>query len=64
MKGFLANYETERVAKDGTHLNVSISRFPVHDENQQMIGSVGIVRDITKVKQLEKELREKKTLHS
>lgn len=61
-KGYLANYETERVAKDGGHLNVSISRFPVFDEKQVMIGSVGIVRDITKVKQLEKELREKENL--
>ncbi|MFI5145304.1 MAG: nitrogen regulation protein NR(II) [Ignavibacteria bacterium] len=61
-KGFLANYETERITKDGKHINVSISRFPVFDEKQIMIGSVGIVRDITKVKQLEKELKEKETL--
>lgn len=61
-KGFLENYETERITKDGKHINVSISRFPVFDENQGMIGSVGIVRDITKVKQLEKELKEKETL--
>lgn len=61
-KGFLANYETERITKDGKHINVSISRFPVFDEKHSMIGSVGIVRDITKVKQLEKELREKETL--
>jgi PAS domain S-box-containing protein len=61
-KGFLANYETERITKEGKHINVSISRFPVFDEKQEMIGSVGIVRDITKVKQLEKELKEKETL--
>ena len=61
-KGYLANYETERITKGGKHINVSISRFPVFDEKQDLIGSVGIVRDITKVKQLEKELKEKETL--
>lgn len=61
-KGYIANYETERVAKDGKHVNVSISRFLVFDEKHEEIGSVGIVRDITKEKQLEKELREKENL--
>ncbi|RPI18499.1 MAG: PAS domain S-box protein [Ignavibacteriae bacterium] len=60
--GFLANFETERIAKNGSKLNVSITRFAVYNEQHEMIGSVGIVRDITKVKKLEKELREKENL--
>ena len=61
-KGFLANHETERLAKGGRILNVSLSRFAVYNEEKQMIGSVGIIRDMTKVKKLEKELREKENL--
>jgi PAS domain S-box-containing protein len=61
-KGFIANYETERFSKDGRPLNVSISRFPIFNEQKEMIGSVGIVRDVTRVKALERELREKENL--
>jgi PAS domain S-box-containing protein len=61
-KGFLVNYETERITKSGQIINVSITRFAVDNEKNEVMGSVGIVRDITKVKQLEKELREKENL--
>lgn len=61
-KGFLVNYETERITKSGQLINVSITRFAVDNEKNEMMGSVGIVRDITKVKQLEKELRERENL--
>lgn len=61
-KGFLANYETERITKSGEPKTVSISRFAVFDENKQPIGSVGIVRDITIVKKLQQELRERENL--
>ncbi len=61
--GFLANYETERITKSEEIINVSISRFAVFDEKEQNpIGSVGILRDITTVKRLQKELREKENL--
>ena len=61
-KGFLANHETERITKDGRIINVSITRFSVSNDDNEMIGSVGIVRDITVIKNLEKELREKEKL--
>lgn len=61
-KGFLANHETERITKSGEIINVSISRFAVNNEKNEPIGSVGIIRDITLVKKLEKELREKENL--
>lgn len=61
--GFLANYESERITKTGEIVNVSISRFAIYDENNSnTIGSVGILRDITTVKMLQKELREKENL--
>ena len=61
-KGFLANYETERIAKNGVLKHVSISRFAVFNERRESMGSVGIVRDITEETKLKKELREKENL--
>lgn len=61
--GFLANYESERLKKNSEIINVSISRFAIYDDNNtNTIGSVGILRDITTVKKLQKELREKENL--
>lgn len=60
-KGFLANHETDRVTKDGNIINVSVTRFAIFNEKKP-IGSVGIIRDITKLKTLQKELKEKENL--
>ena len=43
-------------------VNVNISRFSVYNEENEPIGSVGIIRDFTFLKKLEKELREKENL--
>lgn len=60
--GFISNYETTRISKTGEYRNVSISRFVIYNDKEEIIGSVGIIRDITTEKQLEKELREKENL--
>lgn len=60
--GFLANYETDRKTKSGEIKKVSITRFEIKDEKNIPIGSVGIIRDITLVKKLEMELRERENL--
>lgn len=61
--GYLANYESQRLTKSGKTIDVSITRFAIYDENnKEQIGSVGILRDITKIKQLQRELREKENL--
>jgi PAS domain S-box-containing protein len=59
--GFLANHESKRLTKTGEIVNVSITRFAVFNE-KELMGSVGILRDITTVKRLQKELREKENL--
>jgi PAS domain S-box-containing protein len=61
-KGFLENYETKRLTKNRVIVNVSVSRFEIFNEKNELIGSVGILRDITAVKKLQKELREKENL--
>ncbi len=60
--GFISNYETERLTKSGGIKNVSITRFMLYNDKKEVLGSVGIVRDITKEKRLEKELRERENL--
>lgn len=60
--GFISNYETERITKSGGIKNVSITRFMLYNDKKEVLGSVGIVRDITKEKRLEKELRERENL--
>jgi PAS domain S-box-containing protein len=61
-KGFISNYETERITKSGNLINISLTRFGIYGQDKEIIGSVGIVRDITTVKKLQKELREKENL--
>ncbi len=60
--GFISNYDTLRITKAGEFRNVSISRFVIFNEKEEIIGSVGIIRDITTEKRLEKELRDKENL--
>jgi len=61
-KGFLANFDTDRKTKNGSILNVNMSRFSVFDSQNELMGSVGIYRNMTTVRKLEKELREKERL--
>lgn len=60
--GFISNHETLRITKSGELINVSISRFIIFNEKGEDIGSVGIIRDITTEKRLEKVLRERENL--
>jgi len=60
--GFISNHETLRITKTGELINVSISRFVIFNEKGEDIGSVGIIRDITTEKRLEKVLRERENL--
>ena len=61
-RGYLENYDSERRAKDGSILNVNMSRFSLYDSDNNFMGSVGIHRNMTKERQLEKQLREKENL--
>ena len=61
-QGFISNHETLRITKTGELINVSISRFVIFNEKGEDIGSVGIIRDITTEKRLEKVLRERENL--
>src|SRR6202049_2779612 len=50
------NYETTRVRKDGTHIEVSVTVSPIRDLNGRIIASSTIVHDITEQKRSVEEL--------
>lgn len=49
------HFETVRVRKDGTRLDISFTTLPIRDESGTPIGASTIARDISARKQLEKQ---------
>ena len=43
----VGHFETERVRKDGTVIEVSISVSPIRDDGGQVIGAASVARDVT-----------------
>src|SRR6185503_1652553 len=57
----ITHYETTRVRKDGTRIDVSLTASPILDDQGKVIGASKIARDITEAKRLrcaERELAE------
>ncbi|MDD4456439.1 MAG: PAS domain S-box protein, partial [Syntrophotalea acetylenica] len=54
--------ETRRRRKDGTLLDISFSTAPLYDQKGRIIGTVGILADITERKRTEVALRESEEL--
>jgi len=52
------HFESVRVAKDGRHLDVSLSISPVRDSDGNVIGASAIARDITAQKRTETQLHQ------
>lgn len=61
-KGFVSGVETKGKTKEGPLKEISMSQHLVFDENGDPLGTVAIIRDMTRVKKLERELREKENL--
>jgi PAS domain S-box-containing protein len=57
-------YETARMRKDGTRVQVSITVSPLRNSSGRIIGASAIGRDITEKKRAEAALREAETLRS
>jgi two-component system cell cycle sensor histidine kinase/response regulator CckA len=53
--GRVTHYETKRLHKDGTIIDVSVSASPVYDDGGAVDGLVGVARDITERKWVEAE---------
>jgi PAS domain S-box-containing protein len=56
-KGFIKNFETVRLTKNGKEIYVAISITKLADENSHFIGFAVIYRDITYQKKAEKDLQ-------
>ena len=54
----IEHFDTVRIRKDKTLLDISLTISPVRDANGTIIGASKIARDITQRKQIERELRE------
>ena len=52
------HYETVRLNKDGTRLDVSLSISPIRDKTGRIIGAAKIARDISEAKRLQQAERE------
>jgi two-component system sensor histidine kinase VicK len=57
-KGYIRNYETERITKDGRSVIVDITRSLITDNDGRIIGFSAILRDITDRKRDEMEIRQ------
>jgi len=53
----LEHFETERVCKDGSRIDVAFTVSPIHDKEGHIFGVSMIARDITERKQAEAEIR-------
>lgn len=53
----VAQYETERLRKDGTRVAVSLTASPIRNETERITGVSIIARDVTARKRAEEELR-------
>lgn len=55
-KGYIRNYETESLTKDGRRITIEMTRTLVKDASGNIIGSSAIVRDVTEIKKLKRQI--------
>ncbi len=53
----IEHFETERIRKDGSRIDVAFTVSPIRDKENRIIGASMIARDITERKQAETEIR-------
>ncbi|MGO9015655.1 MAG: response regulator [Dissulfurispiraceae bacterium] len=57
--GYVANYETQLKTKQGGTIDVSLTLSTLTDGDEKVLGTVGISKDITEKKRLEKAIEER-----
>ena len=60
----IEHFETERVRKNGTRVEVSLTVSPVRDQSGKIIGAAKIARDVTATKKAERDMRTAERLAS
>lgn len=58
----IRDFETTRVRKDGKRIVVQLTMSPIRDRAGRRVGSSGIVRDVTRLKEMEGRLVERERL--
>ena len=61
-KGYVQNYETERLAKNGEKKLVNLTESYIRDENDEIVGRSQILRDLTDVKMREEQIQQSERL--
>ena len=54
----IRHYETERLARDGTRLAISLTVSPVRDADGRIVGASKVARDVTERRRMEAALRD------
>ena len=55
-KGYIRDYETERISKSGRILWINVTRTLIRDSDENILGSSVVLRDITERKMLERQV--------
>ena len=55
-EGYLKNYESERIAKDGRRIRINLTRTTLKDKLGKTRGTSAILRDVTEQKALEQQV--------
>lgn len=58
-KGAIYNYETKVLRKDGSPVDINLTISQLRDRAGNIIGTVGVSKDVTEEKRMREELREK-----
>jgi PAS domain S-box-containing protein len=61
-RGAVSDYETRRLRKDGTEVEVSLTRTLLRDRSGRPIGSVTVVRDLSARRRFERQMLEAEKL--
>ena len=55
-KGFLRNYQAQRITKAGKRITVNISRTMLHDKEGEPLGSTAIIKDVSEKVEMDKHI--------
>ncbi|GBE29389.1 sensor protein ZraS [bacterium BMS3Bbin04] len=63
-KGYVKNYVTQRITKDGKRIMVDISRTPFRSGDGQYVGSTAVIKDVTSTLAFEQKMHNAEKLAS